>query len=52
MEMLNSSIIRDSMSSCSSLVLQIKKKDGTYHFCDDYQALNAITVRDRFPCQP
>ena len=47
-EMLYEGFIKPSNNPFSSLVLLIKKKDVTWHFCVDYIALNAVTIHDCF----
>lgn len=42
-------LIRPSMSPWSSPVVFVNKKDGTLRLCVDYRAVNAVTVRNRFP---
>jgi hypothetical protein len=41
--------IRQSKSPLGALVFFIKKKDGKLRFVQDYQALNAITRKNRYP---
>ena len=48
-DMQQASVIQPSSSPWASPVVIVRKKDGTYCFCVDYRALNAVTKADTFP---
>jgi hypothetical protein len=49
LENLRKGFIQSSSSPAASPVLFIKKPGGGLRFCVDYRALNAITIKDRYP---
>ena len=48
-ENLRKGFIRPSASPVASPVLFVRKSDGSLRCCVDYRALNAVTVKDRYP---
>ncbi|GKV11419.1 hypothetical protein SLEP1_g22680 [Rubroshorea leprosula] len=48
-ELLEKGFIRPSVSPWGALVLFVKKKDGSMRLCIDYQELNKVTVKNRYP---
>jgi len=48
-ENLNTGFIRPTASSHAALVLFMKKKDGSLRLCVDFQGLNKITKKNRYP---
>lgn len=48
-EMENQGIIQPSCSLCTSLVVLVGKKDGSWKLCVDYISLHQNTIKDKFP---
>ncbi|GKF08489.1 hypothetical protein Tco_0042713, partial [Tanacetum coccineum] len=48
-ELSDKGFIRPSSSPWGAPVLFVKKKDGTFWMCIDYQELNKLTVKNRYP---
>jgi hypothetical protein len=48
-ELLNTGVIRRSMSPYSSPVVMVMKKEGSWHMCTDFCTLNKLTIKDKFP---
>nr|GFC62781.1 putative reverse transcriptase domain-containing protein [Tanacetum cinerariifolium] len=48
-ELFDKGFIRPSSSPWGALILFVKKKDGSFQMCIDYQELNKLTVKNRHP---
>ena len=47
--MLDAGVIQSSNSPWCNAVVLVRKKDGSLHFCIDFQKLNSLTVKDSHP---
>jgi len=48
-DLLDRGLIEPAHSAWSSLVVLVRKKDGSWQFCVDYRKLNSVTIQDTYP---
>ena len=48
-DMLDAGVVHPSQSPWCNVVVLVRKKDGTLHFCVDFRHLNAWTKKDSYP---
>jgi hypothetical protein len=48
-ELLEAGVIHPSTSPYSSPVVMVLKKEGSWHMCPYFHALNKLTIKDKFP---
>ena len=48
-ELIEKGFICPSVSPWGAPVLFVKKKDGTLRLCIDYQLLNQVTIKNKYP---
>jgi len=48
-DLLNRDLIEPGHEAWSSLVVLVRKKDGSWRFCVDYCRLNSVTIQDAYP---
>ena len=48
-DLLDKGFVRPSVSPWGAPVLFVKKKNGTLRMCIDYQHINKVTVKNKYP---
>jgi len=48
-ELLDKGLIQPSVSPWGAPVLFVRKRDGSLRLCIDYQELNKVTVKNKYP---
>ena len=47
--LIDKAFIKPNISQWVSLVLHVKKKDGSLRMCIDYRQLNKVTIKNKYP---